>query len=116
MFLVTPIFFLTSCSDEVDPDKVDITVQESALKIKNNSKDDLYVFIVDRNELALIDWIALVDGDPHLDAKSSATFDFEDDILGYSDETEEVVAHFWKSVRRDGEEVAGEVEFIVVAL
>lgn len=105
------VFFLAlfSCTDEkiyVANDLLLVEQKGANLTLTNKSKEDFYLFMVDENTAAVIDWIPTIEGAPTLLARQTLQIPLTD-VMGYSTDTRVIHFYFWKAIKEKGELVPG---------
>lgn len=116
LFVFALFLTLFSCDNvDLSAGDLEISVTDNSLILENNSNESLYYFAVDRNALALISWAPMIDEEFEIKSGDSVELLF-DDITGSSDDTAEIVVHYWGAVKENGEKVAGEIFQQVVTI
>jgi hypothetical protein len=92
---------IASCSDATAPksDLLRISVQPEAVELMNDSPQPVYVFVVERNSLALVDWAPCSDPSncDGIAVGGTKVIPY-DDITGYAPGAAEAVVHHWHLV------------------
>lgn len=95
-----------SCKDSVnfEVDDLQFSVSEGKLTVINKGSFDIYYFMADRDALASIFWVPVSNEENRIEALSKKELALSE-IIGYSEESEELSFHYWASANPESDDI-----------
>lgn len=103
---------IASCTSPtgLSNESLNISVVNSQLKIQNNSDETTYLFVVEREYSAAINW-AVHYGEPNISKNGVKYIDFSEVAIGQNGVKpgEEVIVYFWDDTNKSNPEVSNKI-------
>jgi len=112
-FFVVALLMLVSCSSPTVPidNAISLTTSENQLKIKNHSSQIVYLFVVEQESAAYIDWAPHFT-DPKVAKENSLRINYSEIINGSKDPVksgDNVIVYYWTASDKITPEVFSKV-------